>query len=92
VTEVVALAKRPLQAGERLDGIGGFTIYGMLENSTTAREQGLLPMGLTDGAIVVRPIEMDAALTFDDVSLREDGWAVPLWNEQARLFHLTPVG
>ena len=32
VTEVVALAKRDLRAGETLDGIGGFTVYGMLEN------------------------------------------------------------
>ena len=32
VTEVVALAKRDLKTGETLDGIGGFTVYGMLEN------------------------------------------------------------
>ena len=50
VTEVVALAKRALKAGETLDGIGGFTVYGMLENVATARQQRLLPMGLSDGA------------------------------------------
>jgi predicted homoserine dehydrogenase-like protein len=29
VCEVVAVAKRDLKAGERLDGIGGFCTYGM---------------------------------------------------------------
>ena len=88
VTEVVAQAKRPLAAGERLDGIGGFTVYGMLENTATARREALLPMGLTDGATVIRPIEIDAALTFDDVRLAPDTLAERLWREQADRFGL----
>jgi predicted homoserine dehydrogenase-like protein len=88
VTEVVAQAKRPLTVGERLDGIGGFTVYGMLENSATARREELLPMGLTDGATVIRPIEIDAALTFDDVRLAPDTLAERLWREQAVRFGL----
>jgi predicted homoserine dehydrogenase-like protein len=86
VTEVVALAKCALQAGETLDGIGGFTVYGMLENSDVARAEGLLPMGLTDGAVLRRDVEIDAALTFDDVSLPPDRLAARLWREQASLF------
>ena len=35
--EVVTVAKRPLKAGERLDGIGGFCSYGLIENHATAR-------------------------------------------------------
>ena len=30
--EVVTIAKRPLKAGERLDGVGGFCSYGLIEN------------------------------------------------------------
>ena len=38
VTEVVTQAKRDLAVGETLDGIGGFTVYGMLESiAGTAR-------------------------------------------------------
>ena len=86
VTEVVAHAKRDLTVGETLDGIGGFTVYGMLENVGAARQEGLLPMGLTDGAIVVRPVAEDAALTFDDVEVPGDRLATRLWREQAARF------
>ena len=86
VTDVVALAKRDLRAGETLDGIGGFTVYGMLENSATARSEDLLPMGLSDGAVLVRDIAADAAITFDDVRLPAGRLATDLWFEQAARF------
>lgn len=93
VTEVVAQAKRSLGIGETLDGIGGFTVYGMLENSATARRERLLPIGLTDGAALVRAVEIDAALTFDDVILPPDRLAGRLWDEQADRFDLlVPAG
>ena len=86
VTEVVAQAKRDLVVGDTLDGIGGFTVYGMLENAGTARRENLLPMGLTDAAVLVRPVAEDAPLTFDDVELPPDRLATDLWREQARHF------
>ena len=33
VCEVVSVAKRDLKAGERLDGVGGFCTYGLIDNS-----------------------------------------------------------
>jgi predicted homoserine dehydrogenase-like protein len=86
VTEVIAQAKRPLTAGTTLDGIGGFMAYGMIENASTARAEGLLPMGLTDGAVLIRDVAEDAALTFDDVRLPADRTSITLWFEQARRF------
>ena len=86
VTEVVALAKRDLGVGDKLDGIGGFTVYGMLENAGTARRENLLPMGLTDGAVLVRPVAEDSPLTFDDVELPPDRLATDLWREQVDHF------
>jgi predicted homoserine dehydrogenase-like protein len=91
VTEVVALAKRDLRAGETLDGIGGFTVYGMLENIATARQDRLLPMGLTDGATLVRDVAIDTALTFADVDLAPNSLAERLWREQAERFGVVPV-
>lgn len=86
VTEVVALAKRDLRAGEVLDGIGGFMAYGMIENAGTARAEDLLPMGLTEGAILLGDVPVDGALTFADVRLPEDRLATRLWSEQAAAF------
>ena len=33
-TDVMAYAKRPLRAGEQLDGLGGYCVYGLIENRT----------------------------------------------------------
>src|SRR5262245_62550156 len=37
VCEVVTVAKRNLKAGERLDGVGGFCAYGLIDNRSAAR-------------------------------------------------------
>lgn len=86
VADVVALAKRDLRTGEVLDGIGGFMAYGMIEDSATARAEGLLPMGLTEGATVLGDVPMDQALTFADVQLPVGRLAARLWFEQAEAF------
>ena len=88
VAEVITQAKRDLRAGETLDGIGGFTVYGMLENADIARRDDLLPIGLTDGATMVRDAVMDAALTFDDVRLPANRRSERLWREQRSHFDL----
>ena len=46
VCDVITIAKRDLKAGETLDGIGGFTCYGVLENSDVCQTENLLPMGV----------------------------------------------
>jgi predicted homoserine dehydrogenase-like protein len=68
--EVVAATKRPLRAGEKLDGIGGSTVYGVIEQAPVAKEQGFLPLGLLDGATLVRDLPVDATITAADVELR----------------------
>jgi len=67
--EAVAIAKRDLQPGDVLDGIGGYTNYALIENFDTARAQNLLPMGVAENCVVTRPVAMDTALTYDDVEL-----------------------
>jgi predicted homoserine dehydrogenase-like protein len=67
--EVVAYAKKDLESGDVLDGIGGFTCYGMIDNVEVARGEDALPMGLTDGAVMRHPVEADTALTLQDVEL-----------------------
>jgi predicted homoserine dehydrogenase-like protein len=80
--EVVAMAKRDLRAGERLDGIGGFCTYGLIENAGQARLANALPMGLSDGCTLRRNIAKDSVLSFDDVQLPAERPSDRLWREQ----------
>src|SRR6516164_7386649 len=83
VCEVLTVAKRDLKAGERLDGIGGFCAYGLIDNAPAARAVGALPIGLSDGCILRRNIPKDAVIGFNDVNLVDpEGLAVVLWREQ----------
>jgi predicted homoserine dehydrogenase-like protein len=82
VCEVVAVAKRDLKAGERLDGIGGFCTYGLIENGAEARQSAALPIGLSEGCVLRREISRDAVLSFNDVEARPSGIVEALWHEQ----------
>ena len=65
----MTVAKRDLKTGEILDGIGGYTCYGLLENHQTFRAGNFLPMGLAEGCAVTRNIKKDEPLTYGDVTL-----------------------
>ena len=69
ISEVVAAAKKPLKAGTVLDGEGGYATYGMVERAEVAREEQLVPIGLTHGAEVIRDIPEDGMVTYNNVSL-----------------------
>ena len=80
--EVVTMAKRDLCAGERLDGIGGYCAYGLIDNALTARLANALPIGLSEGAILRRAVARDTMLTLDDVDMPPFRLADRLWAEQ----------
>jgi predicted homoserine dehydrogenase-like protein len=82
--EVVAVAKKDLKAGETIDGIGGFTVYGLIENSRTARALEALPMGLAEGAVLKRAISKDSVVTAADVQMPAERLSDRLWAEQFR--------
>jgi predicted homoserine dehydrogenase-like protein len=88
ITDVAAVAKRDLVVGETLDGIGGFCCYGVVDDASTVVANGELPMGLTPGAVVKRPVSIDTPLTYDDVELPEGSLAVELRQEQTKHFGL----
>jgi len=88
VCEVVAVAKRDLKAGETIDGIGGFTVYGLIDNSTTARSTNALPISLSEGCILRRNIAKDSVISFSDVTNTGGGVVDALWNEQCKLWPL----
>jgi len=82
VCEVVAVAKRDLKRGERLDGIGGFCTYGLIDNRVAARTEAALPIGLSEGCVLRRDVPKDAVLSFSDVDAPPAGVAEALWQEQ----------
>jgi predicted homoserine dehydrogenase-like protein len=76
-----------LKIGETLDGVGGFTCYGMIENAETAREENLLPMGLSEGCRLVRDVSKDTAISNDDVERPDGRLCDRLRTEQDTYFH-----
>ena len=84
--EVVSVAKRDLKAGERLDGIGGFCAYGLIDNASSARGIGALPIGLSEDCVLRRDVPKDDVICFNDVDAIPEGIAGTLWREQNALF------
>jgi predicted homoserine dehydrogenase-like protein len=58
-----------LKEDETLDGLGGFTCYGLLENSEIRPTQNLSPMGLSEGCCLKRDIPRDQVISYADVEL-----------------------
>lgn len=70
VADTIAIAKKDLKAGERLDGIGGFTVYGSIEKYKVAKEENLVPIGLIDEkAKALKAIKKGQAITYDMIEL-----------------------
>jgi len=85
VAAVACAAKRPLAAGEILDGEGGYTVYGVIDEAAAARRERFLPMGLSRGARVARPIPEDGLVRLEDVTLDTSSLLYRLWQEQVQL-------
>ncbi len=85
VAETIAYAKRDLKAGEKIDALGGFTVYGMVERAEVARAGGQLPIGLAVGATLTAPVKMGAPIRYADVALLEGQTIVKLRKEQDAL-------
>ncbi|HYW48379.1 MAG TPA: hypothetical protein VE959_36280 [Bryobacteraceae bacterium] len=65
-TNVFAYAKRGLHAGEKLDGIGGYTCYGMIENCDDSAHPGI-PIALSENLVLRRDIVQDSPIAMCDV-------------------------
>lgn len=72
VSEVVTVAKRNLKSGEEIDGIGGYTVYGLIDLYETAKKENLLPIGLSHGCILKKARQKGQPITFDDVEFPEN--------------------
>ena len=86
VCDVITTAKRDLKVGEVLDGIGGFTCYGVLENFEVSKAEKFLPMGLSEGCRLKRDIYKDHVITKNDVELPKARLCDKLREDQDLLF------
>lgn len=71
-TDVITLSKRDLDAGQKIDGPGGFDIYGQVERASITSEMNYLPYGLAEFATLKADIPKDTIITYDMVELDEN--------------------
>lgn len=69
-TNVYAYAKRDLHSGERLDGIGGYCCFGLIENCYEADHSGL-PICLAENVTLRRDVARDSPILLSDVTIPE---------------------
>lgn len=69
-TRTITLAKANLKKGSVLDGIGGDTVYGMIAKENDSKE--LLPVGLSEGAVLTKSIKKDQTIKISDVILPDN--------------------
>lgn len=68
--ETITLAKKDLQAGDMLDGIGGYTVYGSFEKYDIAKAEKAVPLGLiTKKTKLLTPKKPGEVITYDDIEL-----------------------
>lgn len=91
VVDVVTTAKIDLEAGQTLDGLGGYHTYGQCENADIVNQENLLPMGLAEGCRLKRAVAKDHVLTYDDVEIPADSVAHRLRAEQNAYFAKSKV-
>ncbi|MFZ5790530.1 MAG: NAD(P)H-dependent oxidoreductase [Pseudomonadota bacterium] len=84
--DAVAIAKRNLEAGDRLDGEGGFTVWGKLMPASDSLALGALPIGLAHHVTLKHPVEAGRPLRWSDVTLDETSEAVRVRREMEAAF------
>ena len=69
--DVVATAKKDLTAGEKLDGEGGFMVYGKLMPAEESLKNRGLPIGLAHGLVLKHAVKKDGMVRWTDVVSEE---------------------
>jgi len=91
-SDVVAVAKRALRAGEVLDGEGGFCVWGRQCPAERSLKDALLPLGLAHNVRLTRDVAAGGLLTFADVALDPHDLAVRTRREMEAAFGTGTVG
>lgn len=81
-SEVITIAKRDMKAGDRLDGVGGFCAYGLIDKTEAARRIDALPISLSENCVLRRDVLRDQVISFADVVEPARVLVDELWSEQ----------
>jgi len=71
IADIASVAKKNLKMDDVLDGEGGYTVFGRLVTAEESLRNKYLPMGLSRGAKMIKPVPKDSFLTYNDVEMDE---------------------
>jgi predicted homoserine dehydrogenase-like protein len=71
-SDVAAVAKKALKAGDVLDGEGGYTVWGKLMRAEDSLACRALPIGLAHKVKLTRAVADGAVVSWDDVAIGDD--------------------
>ena len=91
-SDVVAVAKRDLKAGEILDGEGGYCVWGKQMPAADSMRLGGLPLGLAQNVKLKTDSRAGAPLRWSDVEINEDQLAVRMRREMEAKFAPAAAG
>ena len=80
-TNVIAYARKDLKKGDKLDGLGGYACYGLIENLGENNLRPGLPICLADDVILNHDIDKDERIALQDVSYDSNAPKFRLFNE-----------
>ncbi|MDZ7836802.1 MAG: SAF domain-containing protein [Actinomycetota bacterium] len=70
-SQVITVAKKDLAKGDFIDSIGGYTVYGLIEEYHKARSQDLIPVGMVEGAELTVDVAKGQPITSKMVNIDE---------------------
>ncbi|MCR1898707.1 NAD(P)-dependent oxidoreductase [Irregularibacter muris] len=86
IAETITVAKKDLKAGEMLDGIGGFTVYGTIDTYEKAKGENAVPLGLiTKNTKLIKDVKEGQLITYDMIELDTSTLIYKLRNLQETL-------
>jgi len=81
-SEVIAVAKRDLSAGVRIDGIGSADIYGRIYTYAEAQKQKAVPLGIASGGTVTRNVAKGQILSHANFAPNDSTFICKLRQQQ----------
>lgn len=84
--DVAAVAKRHLKAGEKLDGEGGYTVWGRAMPAADSLEVGALPIGLAHNVVLKNEVAQGAPVRWADIEVPAGDDAIACRREMEKRF------
>jgi len=91
-SEVTAVAKRNLNPGDIIGGIGSADVFHRIYTYQEAKKNNYVPMGICQGAKVLKPILKGENISYDNVALNQDAFVYQLRKLQDSLIEVNKNG